>query len=312
MRIVFFGTPEVAVPYLGAITDAGHEIAAVVTQPDSRGGRGRKSRPSAVKEAALEMGLPALGPESAADAEFVAQVAELAPEAGVVVAYGQILKRALLAVPSEAFVNVHYSLLPLLRGAAPVYGALRQGLRETGVTVQHLARKMDAGDIILQRTLEIMPEDNRGTLTDRLTEIGTGTLVEALELIASGEAPREVQDHEQATVVGRVVPEDCRVDWNAPATETERLVRACTPWPGAWCMLGERRIKLAEVRDIQKTLSGEGNPGSLVELCSDGTPVVMTGGGGLAITRLQPPGKQAMSGEEFMRGARLAVGDMFE
>ncbi len=312
MRIVFFGTPEVAVPYLGAITDAGHEIAAVVTQPDSRAGRGRKSRPSAVKEAALEMGLPALAPESAADAEFVAQVAELAPEVGVVVAYGQILKPALLTVPSVAFVNVHYSLLPLLRGAAPVYGALRQGFAETGVTVQHLARKMDAGDVILRRSLAILPEDNRGTLTERLTDIGTGTLVEAMGLIASGAAPREVQDHEQATVVGRVMPEDCRVDWHVPATEIERLVRACTPWPGAWCMLGERRIKLKEVRNIQKTLSGEGRPGSLVEVSDVGEPVVMTGEGALVIAGLQPPGKRAMSGEEFMRGARLAVGDKFE
>ncbi len=264
----------------------------MVTQPDRPAGRGRKSQPSAVKEAALKTGLPVLTPESAADAEFIAQMAELAPEVGVVVAYGQILRRALLTVPSLAFVNVHYSLLPLLRGAAPVYGALRQGFAETA--------------------LEILPEDNRGTLTERLTGIGTVALVEALGLVASGEAPREAQDHAQATVVGRVMTEDCRVDWTAPATEIERLVRACTPWPGAWCMLGERRIKLAEVRIIRKTLSGEGKPGSLVELCSDGTPVVMTGNGGLAITRLQPPGKRAMSGEEFMHGARLVVGDEFE
>ncbi len=312
MRIVFFGTPEAAVPYVGAIAEAGHEIAAVVTQPDRPAGRGRKSRPSAVKEAALEMGLPVLAPESAADGEFVAQVEELAPEVGVVVAYGQILKLALLTVPSVAFVNVHYSLLPLLRGAAPVYGALRQGFTETGVTVQHLARKMDAGDIIVRRTLAILPEDNRGTLTERLTAIGTGALVEALGLVASGEAPREAQDHEQATVVGRVMPEDCRVDWTAPATEIERLVRACTPWPGAWCMLGDRRIKLTDVAVIQKTLSGGGRPGSLVEVSNEGEPVVMTGGGELAIAHLQPPGKRAMSGGEFMRGARFAVGDKFE
>lgn len=312
MRIVFFGTPEVAVPYIGAIIEAGHEIAAVVTQPDRPAGRGRKFQPSAVKEAALKTGLPVLTPESAADAEFVAQVVELAPEVGVVVAYGQIFKPALLTVPSLAFVNVHYSLLPLLRGAAPVYGALRQGFAETGVTVQRLANKMDAGDVIVQRMLAILPEDNRGTLTERLTEIGTGALVETLDKLASGVAPRQAQDHELATVVGRVTPEDCRVDWTAPASEIERLVRACTPWPGAWCMLADRRIKLTEVTVGQKTLSGEGGPGSLVELSGRGEPVVMAGEGALVIVGLQPPGKRAMSGEEFMRGARLAVGDKFE
>ncbi len=312
MRVVFFGTPEVSVPYLHAIAGAGHEIAAVVTQPDRPAGRGRKAHSSAVKEAAVALGIEVLEPEKASDPDFIGRVAELAPDVGAVVAYGQILKPALLEVPSVAFVNVHYSLLPLLRGAAPVYGALRAGMAETGVTVQHLHRKMDAGDIILQRTIAVGDDDNRGTLTDRLTETGVGALTEALELLATGDAPRIAQNHDLATVVGRVQTEDCRVDFAQPAGTIRDLVRACTPWPGAWCMLDNRRIKLLGVQVIQKNLSGEGSPGEIVEIPADFGPVVATGDGFLEIAELQPPGKRAMSGAEFLRGARLTVGNVFE
>ncbi|HUS79780.1 MAG TPA: methionyl-tRNA formyltransferase [Armatimonadota bacterium] len=312
MRVVFFGTPEVAVPYLDAMVAAGHEIAAAVTQPDRPAGRGRRPQPSPVKQAAIERDIEVLEPESAAEESFVQRIRELAPQVGVVVAYGQILRSALLAVPSVAFVNVHYSLLPLLRGAAPVHGALRRGMTRTGVTVQHLAAKMDAGDIIIQRELPINDDDDRGTLTDRLTEIGTGALVEALALLAAGQAPRIPQDHAQATVQGRVSSEDCRVDWSAPAEEMRDLVRACTPWPGAWAMLGERRVKLVKIAGIQKILSEGGRPGEVVELREEEGPVVRSAAGSVVILRLQPPGKRVMSGAEFLRGARLAVGDRFD
>ncbi len=312
MRIAFFGTPEPAVPYLDALVDAGHEVVAVVTQPDRPAGRGREPRPSPVKQRALELGLPVLTPEDARDAEFIDAIAQGSPQLGVVVAYGEILGRSLLELPPQGFVNVHYSLLPQLRGAAPVHGALLQGLELTGVTVQYMARKLDAGDILLQREIEIREDDNRGTLMERLTTIGVPALLEALRLMETGSAPRVPQDHEQATYVGRVETDDCRIDWSRPAEEIRRLVRACTPWPGAWCLLGGQRVKVQDVSVVQNVLREEGRAGRVVELPTGGGPIVLAGEGALQIRALQPAGKRSMSGEEFLRGARLARGDGFD
>ncbi|MCD6359857.1 MAG: methionyl-tRNA formyltransferase [Armatimonadetes bacterium] len=312
MRVVFFGTPQVAAPYLDAVAEAGHEIPAVVTQPDRPAGRGRRLQAGPVKQAALARGLPVLQPQRADEPEFIAEITALRPEVGVVVAYGQILRPALLECASVAFINVHYSLLPQLRGAAPVYGALRQGLAETGVTVQYLAQELDAGDIILQRSLKIDEDDDRGTLTDRLTKLGVPALVDALSMLADGNAPRVPQDHSKATYVGKVRPEDCRVDWNAASREGRNLVRACTPWPGAWCLLDGRRIRIERVEIVREDLMLEGEPGTVVELHNDKGPVIRTGDGGVAIRQLRPEGKRSMTGAEFLRGARLEVGVRFE
>jgi len=312
MRTVFFGTPALAVSYLAALESAGHELVAVVTQPDRPAGRGRQLRPSAVKQAALQRGLRVLDPGSAASAEFIEAIAKLRPEVCVVVAYGQILTAALLAIPSTAFINVHYSLLPELRGAAPVYGALRQGRTHTGVTIQHLAEQLDAGDIILQREMQIRPGDNCGTLTDRLTELGVALLCEGLELLARGQAPRIPQEHSRASYVGRVRAEDCRICWSAPGEQIRNQVRACTPWPGAWCLVGGRRLRVLEVTPVQIPLSQGGVQGSIVEFTGDGDPVVLTGRGALAVRSVQPAGKRPMSAAAFLRGARLQAGDPFE
>ncbi len=312
MRAVFFGTPEVAVGYLEAIEDAGHEVAAVVTQPDRPAGRGRKLRLSPVKEAALRRGVNVLQPESAASPEFVAEIAELEPEVCVVVAYGQILAAPLLAIPSVAFVNVHYSLLPLFRGAAPVYAALREGHAQTGVTMQHVAEKLDAGDIILQRALDIRETDDRGTLTERLTELGIELLCEALDLLARGEAPRTPQDHSRVTYAPRVQSDDCRIRWSQAAGEITNQVRACTPWPGAWCMLGGKRLKVLAASSVQISLSKEGDVGEVVEIRKERGLVVRAAEGSVLIERVQPAGKRAMSAADFLRGARLEVGNHFQ
>jgi methionyl-tRNA formyltransferase len=312
MRLAFFGTPETAAAYLEPLRAAGHEISAVVTQPDRPAGRGRHLQPSAVRVTAEALGLPVLMPESASDPQFLAALRALAPDVGVVVAYGQILRCDLLALPPHGFLNVHYSLLPAFRGATPVYAALRAGLTETGVTVQYMARRLDAGDILLQRRVPITPNDNCGTLTDRLTAVGIEALIAALDLLQRGEAPRLPQDEAQAGYVGRVESEDCRIDWNAPAEDIRNLVRACTPAPGAWCLVRDRRVKVQDVRVRQKTLSGEGKPGTIVEMLRGEGPVVATGSGAVELVRLQPQGKRAMSGAEFLRGARLAIGDRFE
>ena len=309
MRTVFFGTPSTATGYLEAIEAAGHEIAAVITQPDRPAGRGRKLKASPVKEAALARGLQVLDPDSAAAADFISDLAELQPEVCVVVAYGQILTAALLAIPSVAFVNVHYSLLPLLRGAAPVYGALREGHAETGVTIQHVAERLDAGDIILQRAVEIREDDDRGTLTERLTELGIDLLPEALDLLARGEAPRTPQDHAQATYVARVRSEDCRICWSDAAEDIWDQVRACSPWPGAWCLLGDKRLKVLAVKPVQNFLREEGGGGEVVEIEGEAGLIVQTGSANVSIERVQPAGKRPMSAAEFVRGARLQVGD---
>ncbi|MFW5867545.1 MAG: methionyl-tRNA formyltransferase [Armatimonadota bacterium] len=311
MRIVFFGTPPPSVAYLDALVESGHEIVLVVTQPDRRAGRGRELRPSPVKERAEELGLPVAAPEDAAEAAFIDAVASADPELGVVVAYGEILRPNLLELPSEGCINVHYSLLPELRGAAPVYAALRQGLKRTGVTIQHMAEKLDAGDIILQRGTKITDRDDRGTLTDRLTQIGITALLDAIALIEAGTAPREPQDEAYSSYVGRVHSDDCRIDWSLPAEEVRNIVRACTPWPGAWCTLDGDRIKVQDICVVQNVLSREGTPGEIVELPAGG-PTVRCRSGAVQIQRLQPAGKKPMSGEEFLRGARLEVGDVFD
>lgn len=311
MRVAFFGTPPPSVPYLQALHRSEHELVAVVTQPDRPAGRGRKMRASPVRRAAQEAGLDVLTPERAGDAQFIDALAEREPELGVVVAYGEILPPRLLELPEAGFINVHYSLLPRLRGAAPVYGALREGLETTGVTVQYMAQELDAGDIVLQREVPIEPDDNRGTLTERLTDVGVTLLLEAMALIAAGDAPGRAQEHEQATSVGRVRSDDCRIDWSAPAREIRDLVRACTPWPGAWCMLGDTRIRVQSVNVVQDSLSEEGRPGEIVEMPHDGGPVVSTGRGRVQIERLQPAGRQSMSGGDYLRGARLEPGDRF-
>lgn len=312
MRIAFFGTPLPSVPYLSALAESDFEIVTVVTQPDRPAGRGRQPRPSPVKQRAHELGLPVMAPEDPSDVDFIAAFADAAPDLGVVVAYGEILIRRLLELPARGFVNVHYSLLPQLRGAAPVYGALRQRLTRTGVTIQYMARKLDAGDILLQRELSIAEDDNRGTLTDRLTELGVPALIDAIALIDSGDAPRVPQEHTLATYVGRVETDDCRVDWSLPAEEIRALVRACTPWPGAWCLLEGQRVKVQDVSVVQNVLRQEGRPGRIVEMPSGGGPIVLAGCHAVQIHRLQPAGKRAMTGEEFLRGARLAPGDSFE
>ena len=312
MRIAFFGTPPPSVDYLDALAASAHQVAVVVTQPDRPAGRGREMRPSPVRRRAAELGLPVLTPEDASADGFMDALADAAADLGVVVAYGEILVPRLLEMPPSGFINVHYSLLPELRGAAPVYGALRRGLKRTGVTVQHMAERLDAGDVILRREIEIDDEDDRGSLTARLTEVGVEALMDAIALIEQGRAPREPQDESASSYAGRVETADCRIDWTLPAREIRDLVRACTPWPGAWCLLDGDRVKVQDLSVVQNVLRQEGTPGEIVELPSAGGPMLCAGDGGVQINRLQPAGKKAMSGEQFLRGARLEVGDRFD
>ena len=308
MRIVFWGTPASAVPYLDVIA-AAHQLVAVVTQPDRQRGRGRKVKPSPVKQAGQESGVAILQPESVKDTQFLAQLAELSADVFVVVAYGQILPQQVIEMPAKAAINVHYSLLPKLRGAAPVQHALLQGLTETGVTVQYISEQLDAGDIICQQSLAIDQDDNAATLTARLTEVGTELLAEALDLIETDGAPRIVQDDNEATQAPLLSKEDGIIDWRQPAQQIVNQVRACWPWPGAVCQADNQKLKITQARVVAAQKHREGDCGSIVEIVPQQGLVVRAGQDAVLVQEVQPAGRRIMSAPAYLRGAHLQIGD---
>jgi methionyl-tRNA formyltransferase len=311
MRIVFMGTAAFAVPCLQALIEAGHELPAVVTQPDRPAGRGQELRVSPIKARAQEAGLELLQPEKASQPEFVERVRALQPEAVVVVAYGQILRPALLDIPPRGCINVHGSLLPELRGAAPIQWAIIRGLQETGVTTMFMDPGMDTGDIILQARESIAPEDTAGSLGERLAPLGARLLVETIELLARGEAPRRVQDNDSATYAPMLKREDGFIDWQQPAITIRGRIHGCNPSPGAVALRETRPVKLWRTRVVE---SGEptsgGEPGEVLRVEREG-PVVATGTGGLLLLEVQPESRPRLSGEEYARGYRITVGSRF-
>jgi methionyl-tRNA formyltransferase len=312
LRIAFFGTPDLAVPYLHALIAAGHDVRAVVTQPDRPAGRGRAVQPCAVKCAAQRLGLPLLQPESCRDESLHRALRESGAETGVVVAYGNLLPCEVLDCPERGCVNVHYSLLPKLRGAAPVQRALMAGMAETGVTVQWMSPELDAGEIIRAEAVAIDPDDDTATLFARLNGVGPGLLLHALALVARGEAPRTPQDEAQVTWAPELSKDDCHIDWTASAEQIRNVVRACAPRPGAFTVRGGRRLKVLNAEVVAGVAPGEGGqPGTLAETTHDGHPVVHAGSGAVVLSEVQPEGKQPMSGEEFARGARFLPGERF-
>lgn len=303
------GTPETAARHLAVAVASPFQVVAVVTQPDRPKGRGRRLTPPPVKIRAQELGLPVLQPEQASSPEFVARCARLAPDLYIVVAYGEILGPELLAIPALGGVNVHFSLLPQLRGAAPVFWAIRRGYRETGVTTVHMAEELDAGDVILAHEEPILRHDTRGTLEERLCERGCELLGETLRLMAQGRAPRRPQDHHRATYAPLVSKADGRIDWSIPAEEIWRLVRACQPWPGAATSWRGRPLKIVAATPASKSAAQGGQPGELVEVTQHRGLFVATGVGILHVAQVHPAGGRVMAAEAFARGARLSVGD---
>ncbi len=262
--------------------------------------------------AAVGLGLPVLQPELCGDGTFLSTLRQHGPEIVVVVAYGNLLPPPLLECPALGCVNVHYSLLPALRGAAPVQRALLNGMHETGVTVQWMAPELDAGDIILQASLPVEPDDNQESLFARLTEAGVRVLLEALDLVAAGTAPRIPQDDSQVTWAPELTRAECRIDWARPAREIRNLVAACSPRPGAYALRGGRRLKVLAARVASRTASGHGGEaGTFVELDQEGCPLIAAGTDAIALVRVQPEGRRAMAGDEYARGARLSPGESF-
>lgn len=306
MKLVFMGTAPFAVPCLEAIAEAGHEILSVVTQPDRPRGRGMALQPSPVKIAAIELRLPVLQPERASAPDFVAAARELAPDAMVVVAYGQILRQRVLDIPPLGCINVHGSLLPALRGAAPIQWSIINGIAETGVTTMFMDRGMDTGDIIAAARTAILPDDTATSLGERLATLGADLLVRTLAEVQGGSAARTPQDAALASYAPMLTKETGAVNWNESAVSLRNRIHGCNPSPGAYCRRGAETIKLwraaAEVENAAETAGTVVNVQPLL---------VSTGEGVLRISEIQPPNRGRMSGSEFVRGYRVTRGEVW-
>ncbi len=306
MRVVFFGTPEFAVPSLRALLGEGFDVSAVVTQPDRPQGRSRSTTvPPPVKTAALAEGIPVLQPERPTGVEFLRTLAGHAPDVGVVVAYGHLLRPELLALPARGMVNVHPSLLPALRGAAPVEWAILNGIETTGVTILQLDERLDAGPILLQIAEPIAPDETGGELSARLAELGAQALVEALALWEQGAVTPRPQDAAQATYAPKLTHELARLRWTEAPDAIARQVRGLDPRPGAWTELDGKEVKLfgATVAD------GRGQPGEV--LTTDNGLRIAAGGGAVTVEEVQPAGGSRMPVADWVRGRGVRVGQRF-
>ncbi|MDA7887837.1 methionyl-tRNA formyltransferase [Akkermansiaceae bacterium] len=303
MRIVFMATGEIAEPTFSALLESGHEVAGLVTQPDRPVGRKQVLTAPGVKDLALKAGLPVIQPESVREEDALDQIRKWAPDLIVVMAYGQILPLSLIRMPTRAIINLHASLLPKYRGAACIQGAIVNGDHETGWSVIHVLKKLDAGNIVLQHPFEIAPEETGGQLHDRLALAGPAALTDALELFEEGEVPGTPQVEADMTYVPKLLREDGRIDWSKSATEIARMIRAYHPWPGTFAELGGKRLKVfPPVRVGQKS----GKAGEFLGLL-DGGVEVACGVGSLVLSEVQPEGSRRMSSEELARGRREAL-----
>jgi len=283
------------------------EISAVVTQPDQSAGRGLQLRPSPVKQATLELGRPLLQPQALKAQALLDSLRESPADLFVVVAYGKLLTPEILALPRLGTINLHGSLLPAYRGAAPIQRAIMAGETRAGNTTMWVSRGLDEGDIILQQELAIAPEEIYGELHDRLAAAGGELLLQTLAAIQQGAAPRRPQDPARASYAPAIKPEEARVNWEQSAEQINNLIRALNPKPGAYCLWRGKRLKLWRGEIVS---GGEGIPGQIVET-SRGGPMVATRRGGLRLARLQPEGRKAISGDEFVMGYRPVAGDSF-
>lgn len=303
MRIVFIGTGEIGLPTLRALLAApGCEVVAAVTQPDKPVGRTQKIQPSPIKAALAETAIPILQPVRLREESAVAALRDLAPDVIVVMAYGQILSRSVLEIPHLACLNLHASLLPHYRGAAPIQAALAAGDSETGITVIYMNAGLDAGDILSQVQLPIAPNDTGGSLHDRLAQVAPAALIEALAQLKIGTAPRRPQDSAFASYTPKLERADGRIVWQEDAAAIERRLRAFDPWPGAFTEVTDAHGKVRQLKIFHGTVVDEtsGSPGTVSQ--PNDTVVVATGGGGLRLDSVQLDGKRRMDAAEFFRG----------
>lgn len=298
MRVIFMGTPDFSVPVLDALVEAGHEVAAVYCQPPRPAGRGRKDRPSPVQARAEALGLDVRHPASLKGAEEQAALAALDSDVAVVVAYGLILPQAVLDMPAQGCLNIHASLLPRWRGAAPIQRAIMAGDEKTGVCIMRMEAGLDTGPVLLCEATPIRPEDTAATLHDRLSAMGAALIVDALARLDSL-TPRP-QPEDGVTYAEKIDKAEARIDWTAPAAEVDGKIRGLSPFPGAWTEVEGQRIKLLASRLAE----GEGAPGEVL----DDALTVACGQGAVQVLRLQRAGKGPQDAAEFLRGLPLPRG----
>ena len=308
MRIVFWGTPAFASPPLRALVGEGYNVVGVVTQPDRPQGRSRSTLvPSPVKAIALEEGIPVLQPERPRGPDFVAALRALEPDLSVVVAYGHILPREVIDLPPLGTLNIHASLLPALRGAAPIQAAIRQGCSETGVTIMRMVPALDAGPIVLALPTPILADETYGELQNRLSELGALALLEALALLSVGSATETPQDDARASYASKVERVMARVDWTRSGDEVARVIRAYDPRPGAFSVLREQEVKLYGARPAA---DANGEPGRVLGIGEDGL-LVGCGTGGVRIAYVHPAGRRRLAALDWAQGRGVVDGDQF-
>ncbi|WP_050181498.1 methionyl-tRNA formyltransferase [Domibacillus robiginosus] len=308
--IVFMGTPDFSVPVLEKILEDGYEVLAVVTQPDRPVGRKKVLTPPPVKKAALKSGLTVLQPEKLSKSAELEEIIRLKPDLVVTAAYGQLLPNVLLEAPKHGCINVHASLLPELRGGAPIHYSILQGKKETGITIMYMAEKLDAGDIISQAAVTIEEEDNTGILHDKLSIVGAELLSKTIPTIIDGTSSRTPQDEAKATFAPNIRRQDEKMDWSRPGEELYNQVRGLCPWPVAYTILDGAVVK---VWKSEKVTNKGGAKGMVLAIEEDGIVIATGSETALKITELQPAGKKRMSARDYLRGSgsSLEVGAVF-
>lgn len=311
MKAIFMGTPDFAVPCLKSLCDVA-EVIAVITQPDKPKGRGKKMQPTPVKVEALERNIPVYQPEKVKTPEFTAKLKEMAPDIIIVVAFGQILSQEILDIPRYGCVNVHASLLPRYRGAAPIHWCIINGEKETGVTTMYMNAGLDTGDMLLKSHVDITPEMTTAELHDILMEQGAGLLVETVKQIEAGTIKREKQDDSLSNYAKMLNKETGHINWNESAEKLHNLIRGLNSYPVAWSTLNGNAYKfwLSKVAENSYDVSSA-KPGQVIAVHKKGFAVA-TGDGVLEILEIQPPSKKRMSAGDFVRGHGVSEGDCFE
>ncbi|RJQ52363.1 MAG: methionyl-tRNA formyltransferase [Nitrospiraceae bacterium] len=305
MNIVFFGTPEFAVPPLGTLLNSEHKVLAVITQPDRPGGRGRHVSACPVKVEAGKAGLKIFQPLKVRDAGFIAELKRIAPDAIVVAAYGQILPSAIIRLPELGCINIHASLLPKYRGAAPINWAIINGEKKTGITTMLMDEGMDTGAVLLQEETEIAPDDTAGALSHRLSETGASLLIRTLEGIENGSV-RPVPQSDGATYAPLLKKTDGFIQWGKSASDVSNLIRGMNPWPGAYGFLEGERVNILKAEPVE----GNGEPGIIYRVSKEEL-AAGTGKGLLSVLEIQPAGKPVMTIRAFLQGRRIKEGMRF-
>lgn len=304
MRIVFAGTPDFAATALKALLEAGYNLVGVYSQPDRPAGRGRKLMPSPVKQVALDAGIPVFQPVSLKPEDAQQELAALKPDVMIVAAYGLILPKAVLDIPTHGCLNIHASLLPRWRGAAPIQRAIAAGDAETGITIMQMDEGLDTGDMLLKTSTPIHADDTGGSLHDRLAGMGGKAIVEALVQLANSELAPEPQNDADANYAHKLSKEEGHIDWSRSAIEIERLIRAFNPWPGTFTDLGEQRIRLHQASALDQ--SSDKLPGTVISREREGVEVAC-GTGTLKVTSVQLPGSKAQSITDLINGGKQVL-----